>query len=270
MILNFAVTAAVTALVIAAAFGISLWRGRYDTIDTVWGLGFVVIAVVTFGLSSGSLAFRITVTALTAIWGLRLAIHLHLRNRGKPEDRRYAEILAKAKGNPKAHMFRVVFLTQGAVMWIVSLPVQVAQYGEHVFGPLAYLGIALWLVGFTFEAVGDHQLSRFTADPANKGTVLDTGLWRYTRHPNYFGDACVWWGLYLIACHSWVGAATLPAPLLMTFLLAKGTGKPLTEKHLANTRPGYAEYVARTSGFLPLPPKPTPRSPSDAARRSRS
>ncbi len=191
MILNLVVTAAVTALVIAAAFGISLWRGRYDTIDTVWGLGFVVIAAVTFALSSGdgSLAFRVTATALTAVWGLRLAIHLHLRNHGKPEDRRYAEILAKAKANPKAHMFRVVFLTQGAVMWIVSLPVQVAQYGQHTFGPLAYLGVALWLVGFTFEAVGDRQLSRFTADPANKGRVLDTGLWRYTRHPNYFGDA---------------------------------------------------------------------------------
>ncbi|MGQ0841704.1 DUF1295 domain-containing protein [Actinokineospora sp.] len=243
----------------AATFAISLRRGKWDTIDTVWGLGFAGVALVSFGLSTGdgSLALRLVVTALTVIWGVRLAAHLHIRNHGKPEDRRYAKILSDAKGSPNAHMVRVVFLPQGVIMWFVSLPVQVAQYGEQSFGILGYLGVAVWLTGFLFETVGDWQLSRFAADPVNKGTVLATGLWRFTRHPNYFGDACVWWGLYLLACHSWVGAATVLSPLAMTYLLAKGTGKPLTEKHLSNSRPGYAEYVARTSGFFPLPPKKT-------------
>ncbi|HVK23404.1 MAG TPA: DUF1295 domain-containing protein [Actinokineospora sp.] len=255
MILNLVITLVVTLAVMVAAFAISVSRRKYDTIDTVWGLGFAVVAVVTFALSDGAIAYRLVLTALTVIWGVRLAVHLHLRNHGKPEDRRYAAIEAKAKGNPKAHMFRVVFLTQAAILWFVSAPVQLGQYGQDSFGVLAYLGVALWVVGFAFETVGDWQLSRFKADPASKGKVLDTGLWRFTRHPNYFGDACVWWGLYLIACHSWVGAATLPAPILMTFLLAKGTGKPMTEKHLSSSRPGYADYAARTSGFFPLPPK---------------
>ncbi|MDQ3578416.1 MAG: DUF1295 domain-containing protein [Actinomycetota bacterium] len=239
----------------AATFAISLRRGKWDTIDTVWGLGFAVVAVVSFALSDGSLAFRLVVTLLTIAWGVRLAVHLHRRNHGKPDDRRYAEILSRAKGNPLAHMIRVVYLPQAVILWFVSLPVQAAQYGDHSFGVLAYLGVALWLIGFTFETVGDSQLATFQADLSTKGTVLDTGLWRYTRHPNYFGDACLWWGLYLLACHTWIGAATVLSPLLMTYLLAKGTGKPLTEKHLSKSRPGYADYVARTSGFFPLPPK---------------
>ena len=252
--MTFVLTAAAVALLMAAVFAISVRRGKYDTIDTAWGLGFALIALVSFGLSSRD-SVDIVVTALTVIWGVRLAVHLHVRNHGKPEDRRYAEILGRAKGNPRLHMAKVVFLPQAVLMWFISLPVQVAQLGAHEFGPLAWAGVAVWLVGFAFETVGDAQLSRFTADPANRGRVLDTGLWRYTRHPNYFGDACVWWGLYLMACHSWAGAATLASPVVMTYLLARGTGKPLTEKHLSKSRPGYAEYVARTSGFVPMPPK---------------
>ncbi|GLZ40252.1 DUF1295 domain-containing protein [Actinokineospora sp. NBRC 105648] len=253
LLLNLAATLVAVVVVLAITFAISVRRGKFDTIDTVWGLGFAVIAIVTFALSTGDLAVRLVATVLPVVWGVRLAVHLHRRNRGKPEDRRYVKILADAKGSPLAHMARVVFLPQGAIMWFVSLPVQVAQYST--FGPIAYAGIAVWLTGFVFESVGDWQLSRFSADPANKGTVLDTGLWRYTRHPNYFGDACVWWGLYLVACSSWLGAATVLSPVLMTFMLAKGTGKPLTEKHLSSSRPGYADYVARTSGFFPLPPR---------------
>jgi steroid 5-alpha reductase family enzyme len=254
---NYLYTAVAVAVFIGVVFAISVKRGKYDTIDTAWGLGFAVIAVVAFALSfgDGPNTLRAVTTVLTVVWGVRLAVYLHKRNHGKPEDRRYQAILAKAKGNPKLHMFRVVFLLQGVIMWVVSLPVQVAQFGGHEFHPLAYAGVALWVFGFAFESVGDWQLSRFKADPANRGRVMDTGLWRYTRHPNYFGDACLWWGLYLLACHSWWGAATVVSPLIMTYLLAKGSGKPLTERHLSKSRPGYAEYVARTSGFLPLPPK---------------
>ncbi|MFC5288813.1 DUF1295 domain-containing protein [Actinokineospora guangxiensis] len=253
----FLATAIAVVVFIGVVFGISVRLGKYDTIDTAWGLGFGVIALVALALSygDGPNALRITVTALTVVWGVRLGVHLHIRNHDKPEDRRYVAIQSRAKGNPRLHMLRVVFLTQGVLMWIISLPVQVAQTGSAEFHALAWVGVALWVFGFAFETIGDAQLTRFKADPASKGKVLDTGLWRYTRHPNYFGDACVWWGLYLMACHSWWGAATVVAPLIMTYLLAKGTGKPLTEKHLSSSRPGYADYVARTSGFFPLPPK---------------
>jgi steroid 5-alpha reductase family enzyme len=143
-------------------------------------------------------------------------------------------------------------------MWFVSLPVQVAMFEQGEANWATWAGVLLWLVGFTFETVGDLQLTRFRNDPAMKGQVLDTGLWRYTRHPNYFGDACVWWGLSLIAFSSWPGVLTILSPLLMTWLLAKGTGKPLLEKDMASRRPGYADYVRRTSGFVPLPPKKSP------------
>ncbi|MPZ82406.1 MAG: DUF1295 domain-containing protein [Actinophytocola sp.] len=249
---NLAVCAGVVAVLLAVVFAISVRRDRHDLIDVAWGLGFTLIAVTTFVLSTGDLATRVLLTVLTAVWGLRLAVHIGLHSRGRPEDRRYVEIRSRG-GNVR--LVRVVYLTQGAVMLLVSLPVQVGQYGAGAPGWLLGLGVAVWLVGFVFESVGDRQLRRFAADPANRGRVLDSGLWRYTRHPNYVGDATVWWGLYLLACGTWGGVATLPAPVVMTVVLAAGTGKPLTERHLARSRPGYAEYVRRTSGFLPRPPR---------------
>jgi steroid 5-alpha reductase family enzyme len=149
----------------------------------------------------------------------------------------------------------MIYLLQGVTLWFVSIPVQVAV---HRGGPVtgwAAIGVILWAVGFFFETVGDWQLARFRADPATRGTVLDTGLWRYTRHPNYFGDACVWWGLFALACLHPAAWSTILSPLLMTHFLARKTGKPLLESHLTRTRPGYADYVARTSGLLPLPPR---------------
>ncbi|WP_394616512.1 DUF1295 domain-containing protein [Lentzea sp. JNUCC 0626] len=243
--------------VLALLSGLFLYadsRKRYDLIDSVWGPGFAVIAVLTLVLADGDLTRQLVVTALTVIWGVRLGVHIHSRNRGKDEDPRYQDILKRAKGNPRLRMYRV-YLLQAVLMWIVSLPVQAAQHLDAPFGVLDVLGVALWVVGFVFEAVGDWQLSQFRADPANKGAVMDRGLWRYTRHPNYFGDSVVWWGLYLFALHSWLGAATIIGPLVMTWLLAKGSGKPLLEKDIVSRRPGYAEYVRRTSGFFPLPPK---------------
>ncbi|PSL52050.1 uncharacterized protein DUF1295 [Saccharothrix carnea] len=163
----------------------------------------------------------------------------------------------RAKGNPHLHVLVRAYLAQAVVLWLVSLPVQAAQYGSGAHPAVIAAATALWSVGMVFEAVGDWQLQRFRADPAHRGQVLDRGLWRYTRHPNYFGDACVWWGLFLAACSSWYGVATVVAPVPMTFLLAKGTGKPMLEDHLRRRRPAYADYVRRTSGFLPIPPRPT-------------
>ena len=152
---------------------------------------------------------------------------------------------------------RSIFLTQAVAIWFVSLPVQVAMFEPSEPGVLLWVGIAVWAVGFGFESVGDWQLARFRADPASKGQVMDRGLWRYTRHPNYFGDATVWWGLWLIAAQQWAGAITILSPVLMTWTLTRKTGKPLLEQGMADRRPGYADYVERTSGFFPLPPKRT-------------
>ncbi|WP_216209606.1 DUF1295 domain-containing protein [Amycolatopsis aidingensis] len=242
--------------VIGVTFLLALRRGRYDLVDSAWGAGFAAIAVVAVLVAGMSTVPGVVACALTVIWGLRLSVHIHRRNRGKPEDPRYRDILARARGNPAVHMFLRVYLAQAVVMWVVSWPVLLALYAaDSGFTVLAWLGVAVWIFGFLFEAIGDEQLRRFKADPANAGAVLDRGLWRYTRHPNYFGDACVWWGLYLLACHHPLGAVTVFSPILMTWLLARGTGKPLLERQLRETRPRYAEYVERTSGFVPLPPR---------------
>ncbi|WP_116949650.1 DUF1295 domain-containing protein [Jiangella endophytica] len=254
---NLGLTAAAVAVLMA---GVVLWVARGGpavVIDTVWGAGFALVAVVGWVASAGDGdgALRAVVTVLTVVWGLRLAVHLHRRNHGKGEDPRYEDLFARHDGGRVRVTALWVCLPQAVILWFVSLPVQVAQYVtiEPAWW-LVGLGVAVWAVGLVFEAVGDWQLARFKADPGNRGRIMDRGLWRYTRHPNYFGDACVWWGLWLCACVTWPGAATVLSPLLMTFFLARGTGKPLTEKRMAD-RPGYAEYVERTSGFVPLPPR---------------
>ncbi|MET0188262.1 MAG: DUF1295 domain-containing protein [Pseudonocardia sediminis] len=258
---------AVLVLMAVALFvAVKVRGGRHDGIDVVWGAGFALIAVVTLVTANGEGdAWRQwLVTVLTAVWGLRLAWHIEKRNRGKPEDQRYVEMLGRAKGNVTLYAFRKIYLTQGVIMWIVSLPVQFAAYGyaSAFWGILtAVLGTLVWAVGFYFETVGDAQLARFTADPSNKGQVMDQGLWRYTRHPNYFGDAAVWWGLGLIALHHLAGVIGLIGVALITVNLVKGTGAKLLERSIGKRRPGYEEYVRRTSGFFPLPPK----KPADAS-----
>jgi len=229
--------------------------GRFNAIDVAWGLGFVVVAWVAFARSGGhgDDTRRVLVAVLVTVWGGRLAGYIAWRSRGKGEDPRYAAMLA-GHADP-ARRALGIFLTQAVAVWFVSLPVQVAMFEPSGPGVLLYVGTAVWLVGFGCESIGDWQLQRFGADPASRGQVMDRGLWRYTRHPNYFGDACVWWGLYLIAAQQWVGALTVLSPLLMTWTLTRKTGKPLLEQGMAERRPGYARYVERTSGFFPLPPK---------------
>lgn len=258
--LNLAICAGLVLLVVLAAFAVGVRRARHDGIDAAWGGGFAVVALATLLLSDGDgpLWRRVLVTALTVVWGVRLAWFLVLRNRGKPQDRRYDDLMARARGNPTWHAFTMIYLLQGGLIWLISLPVQFAQYGFGGWNWPVYLGVAVWVVGFVFESVGDAQLRRFTADPANRGSVMDRGLWRYTRHPNYFGDTCVWWGLFLISCQHWTGLVTAVSPIVMTVLLVQVSGKALLERTMAQRRPGYSDYVARTSGFLPLPPKRPP------------
>jgi steroid 5-alpha reductase family enzyme len=213
----------------------------------------------SFAMSSGDghRDLRVLVMVLTCLWGLRLAIYLGLRSRGQGEDPRYDDIFNRAEGSRATYALFAVFLVQAIVLWFISLPVQAAMYQHAVVWPLVIAGTALWVIGVVFESVGDRQLARFRASPDNKGRVMDRGLWRYTRHPNYFGDACVWWGLTLLALHHLPGLIALPSAAIMTFLLVKGTGAKLLESTIGDRRPGYADYIARTSGFVPLPPKRT-------------
>ncbi|MFC8130487.1 DUF1295 domain-containing protein [Streptomyces sp. NPDC057302] len=255
--------AALTALaVLLVTFACALRRGMHRVVDIAWGIAFAAVALVTYAVSSGhgDEGRRLLVTALTVVWGLRLAGHIAWRARGHGEDPRYERLLSKAPGSKDAYALRMVYLLQGGLVWLVSLPVQAAAYITGPVGALAAVGVLLWLVGLVFEGVGDYQLARFKADPANKGRLMDRGLWSWTRHPNYFGDFCVWWGLFLITCEAPVAAAaTIVGPLVMTYLLTRGSGKALLERHMAE-RPGYAAYRRRTSGFFPRPPR-APESP---------
>ena len=247
-------------LVVGATFATALHVGRHNVIDTAWGPGFLAALLAADAVAIGAghhdgSARRLLITALPAVWALRLAIHMGIRSRGEGEDPRYVAMLADAPGNPNLHALRKVYVTQGLAMWFVSLPLQVTAVGGGGIGLVGWLGAVVWVAGFVFEAGGDWQLSAFRKDVANKGEVLDTGFWRYTRHPNYFGDACQWWGFALIAFAHWPGILTVASPGLMTWFLARKTGKPLLESRVATTRPGYARYIERTSGFFPLPPR---------------
>lgn len=250
---------------LALTFAASRRTGRHSVIDVAWGLGFALVAAISFAFSAGhgSLALRSLLLATTALWGLRLAGYIGLRQRGASEDPRYTAMLDKAQAaSPGASRellaLRTIYLTQGAFLLLISMPVQVGMYERGPLGPAAWTGVALWLVGLFFEAVGDHQLRRFKADPANHGKIMDRGLWSLTRHPNYFGDACVWWGLFLIAAGHWPGYLTVLSPLTMNLLLARGTGKKTLEQHMGD-RPGFEQYARSVSGFFPLPPPVTRR-----------
>jgi steroid 5-alpha reductase family enzyme len=230
--------------------------GRHNVIDVTWGLLFAAIAVATFVASSGlgDPVRRWLLLVLPVLWGLRLALHVGRRAVGKGEDPRYEQLLDKAKGSRDLYALRMIYLLQGVLALVVAAPIVVGGYEAEPINGLAWAGVALWAVGVFFEAVGDAQMERFRADPAHKGTVIDTGLWRYTRHPNYFGDACVWWGIFLVAADTLPGVVTIVAPVVMTLLLTKGSGVRILEQHMSR-REGWDEYAARTSVFFPLPPK---------------
>lgn len=224
-------------------------------VDIFWGAGFVLAAWVYFSLTpEGYLPRKLLLAGLVSVWGLRLALHIARRNLGKGEDYRYQNWRRQHGASWWYISFFQVFLLQGALMWLISLPLLAAQLGTGSFNWLDGLGLLVWLVGFIFETVGDWQLTRFRANPANRGKLFTGGLWRYTRHPNYFGDAAVWWGLALLALAAG-GWWALLSPVIMTTLLVRVSGASLLEEKLRVSKPGYAEYVAATSGFLPWFPK---------------
>ena len=255
---GLAVTAAVTLVVFVGTWLLALRLGRFNVVDTTWGLGFAAIALTSFGWTTGhgtDLTRRLLLLVLTVIWGGRLAIYLGVRSAGKGEDPRYDAMLSRASGSRATYALTRVFLLQAAISWFVSLPVQAGMAERSGVNAIGWIGVAVWVIGVFFESVGDAQLAAFKRNPANAGHVMDRGLWRYTRHPNYFGDACVWTGLWLIAAQQWQGATTVLSPVVMVYFLGFVSGKPMLEKAMAKSKPGYADYVRRTSGFFPLPPK---------------
>jgi steroid 5-alpha reductase family enzyme len=227
-------------------------------IDVFWGVGFIAIAWTCVGVGHGDETRRLLLAILTTVWGARLAIHIGRRNLGHGEDRRYAAMRERHGDRFWLTSLYRVYLVQAVTMWVVSLPLQAAaSTGRHPgLGLLDAIGIGVWLIGIGFEAIGDLQLDRFKRSPDSKGKVMDRGLWRYTRHPNYFGDATMWWGLGLIALGAGPSAAWgLAGPIVDTLILTRVSGKPILEKDIEQRRPGYREYVERTSGFVPLPPR---------------
>lgn len=233
----------------------SLVRQDASLVDRVWGLAFVVIAW-TYALADGQFTPRTwLVLALVTVWGLRLSIYLTARNWGKGEDRRYRDMREKRPDTFALRSLVTIFLLQGVLAWLISVPLLGAvTVGDGGLIWLDLVAIVVWIVGFAFEAGGDWQLSRFLADPDNRGKVMDRGFWRYTRHPNYFGDTVVWWsyGLAALAAGAWWG---LGGSLLMTVLIVKVSGVALTEKNMGgdSKRQGYDEYVHRTNAFIPGP-----------------
>ena len=236
---------------------VSLAIKNASIVDIFWGAGFASIAIITFALTDGYHPRKLLITVLAVIWGLRLAIHIGWRNHGKGEDFRYQAMRKRIGDRFALVSLFTVFGLQGVLMWLISLPLQFAQISREParLTWLDFLGAALWLIGLSFEAIGDFQLTMFRINPANKGKVMDRGLWAYTRHPNYFGDALLWWGFFLIALATPRGWWTVISPVLMTTLLMKVSGVALLEKTLVKTRPEYRDYVRRTSAFVPLPPK---------------
>jgi steroid 5-alpha reductase family enzyme len=237
---------------------VSLPLRNASIVDIFWGLGFVLLACILFLLADGFLGRKILITTLVAVWGLRLSGHIVWRNWGRGEDYRYRTWREEAGGGFSwTSLFRV-FLLQGVIMWLVSMPVLAGQlYGSpENLTAVDLLGVLVWTVGFFFEAVGDLQLAVFKANPQNRGKVMCSGLWRYTRHPNYFGDATVWWGLFIIAAATVDGLWTAFSPALMTFLLLRVSGVALLERKQAETKPEYRQYVESTSAFLPWFPRP--------------
>jgi len=229
-------------------------------IDSVWALGMVVLAISSFFLGGASDDRKYLLLGLCAVWGLRLGGYMLWRWRDHGPDRRYEALVGKAKAN-KGWGFgqataRLVIAPQAPMLFIVCLPVQLGQAGPPVaLGMLSMVGAALAVVGIIFETVSDWQLTKFKKNPDNAGKIMQSGLWRYTRHPNYFGDACVWWGLFLIAAETPAGIWSFFGPALLTWTLMKWSGAPTVENRLHKTREGYADYVRRTSGFIPMAPK---------------
>ncbi len=247
------------ALAILLGIGIVAWlvsipKRDVSFVDSLWSLFFLVAAAVYAAGADALSARSVLVVVLVSIWALRLSAYITARNWGEPEDARYQAIRQRNEPGFAFKSLYIVFGLQALLAWIISLPLLPAITSTGPLGAVDLAALALWLLGFGFEALGDYQLARFKADPDNRGAVMDRGLWRYTRHPNYFGDFCVWWSFYLFAVAAG-GWWSIASPLLMSFLLLRVSGVALLEKTITSRRPEYRDYMERTNAFFPGPPR---------------
>jgi steroid 5-alpha reductase family enzyme len=234
-------------------FGVSVVKKRNDVADIAWGIGFVLIAWLSFYLSGYSLK-SLLANSLVTIWGIRLASHIYSRNKSKPEDSRYLE-WRKTWRFFYLRSFLQIFFLQGIFLFLISLPIMFINHSiSYSFGIVEVIGVLIWALGFYFESTGDSQLKEFISNPANKGKLMDQGLWRYSRHPNYFGEVTQWWGIFIIALSITGSLFTIIGPLTITILILFVSGVPLLEKKYAG-RPDWEEYKKKTSVFIPLPPR---------------
>ena len=236
-------------------FILALIRKRNDIADVGWGVGFVLVSVCSLILSGSLTPRKALILALVVLWGLRLAIHIGLRNRGKQEDYRYKQWREDWGDRWIVRSYLQVFLLQGLFMVLITFPIMIAMTRDH--GPLVildWIGVGVWAIGFFFEAVGDYQLTQFIRDPASRGKLRKDGLWQYTRHPNYFGEVTQWWGVFLIVLSVPSGWMGIIGPLTISYLILKVSGIPMLEKR-SETKPGWEEYKKRTNAFIPWFPK---------------
>ena len=245
------------AILMLTTWVVSVLINAASIVDMVWGLGFVVAGWAAFLVNSVEMTDRtLLVLVVVTLWGLRLTAHLAWRGLGTGEDRRYQQMRRKNPDSFWLTSLFTVFIVQALVMWVVAVPPVVTLGSEPPLFWLDYLGAGLWLIGVVVETVSDRQLARFMRKPESKGQVMDRGLWRYSRHPNYFGDFCVWWGIYLMAAAAGLWW-TVFAPIVMSVLLIRFSGVGLIEKTITRRRPGYEEYISTTNSFFPGPPKKT-------------
>lgn len=250
----------ITSLLLLLTWIVSLFKHDVSIIDSGWSLLFLAMAIgyTSPGWLYGELGARAALLlVLVSLWALRLSLYITRRNRGEGEDRRYQAIRRKHEPGFGLKSLYLVFGLQGVLAWLISLPLLAASTSTSDLGLLDLAAAVLWLVGFGFETVADAQLTAFRADPNNRNRVLDRGLWRYTRHPNYFGECLIWWGFYLLAVAGG-GWWSFPAPLLMTVLLLRVSGVALLERDIGERRPAYRDYVLSTNAFVPGPRKPSP------------
>ncbi len=238
-----------------ALFVLALIRKRNDIADVGWGLGFILVDLVSLWISGNVTPRKVLILVLVVLWGLRLAIHIGMRNRGKKEDYRYKQWREDWGDSWIIRSYLQVFLLQGLFMLLITFPIMLSNtYDVRPLGLLDVLGVLVWAIGFFFEAVGDYQLTQFVRNAANRGKIMRYGLWRYTRHPNYFGEVTQWWGVFLIVLsvpNAWMG---IIGPLTISFLILKVSGIPLLEKQFEG-KPEWEEYKSRTSVFFPWFPK---------------
>ena len=232
---------------------VSLIIRNAGIVDIFWSLGFVLIAVISWVATDDANWRSTLILVLTIIWGLRLSLHIFIRQIGKGEDRRYGAWRSQHGSKFWIVSLWLVFGLQGLLLWIISVPLQVGIIVQSSRGVTLfdYLGISLWIFGFLYESIADTQLFLFKRNPANKVKIFDRGLWRFSRHPNYFGEAVLWWGFYILSVSSGWGALTFFSPVILTFLLLKVSGVAMLDRFMKESNPEYAEYIESTNAFLP-------------------